>query len=147
MWKYIFNINETDKNQWHIKRTSNSSGSSFSPCTAHARSPPRKGAGVDSSVPVLSMHRTLRIIHMLKSEPLRWWYEEVGRWMWLSERQSPQGRRVLLQNRPGRDPPLFWQVGVHWKQSSYEPESGPSLVMESAFNLTLDFSAPITVKK
>ena len=70
-----------------------------------------------------------------------------GQWMWLSQRQNPQGRWVLLQNRPGRDRPLFWQVGVHWKQSSYEPESGPSLVMESAFTLILDFSAPITVKK
>ena len=78
MWKNIFNINETDKNQWHIKRTSNSSGSSFSPCTAQARSPPWKGAGVDSSVPVLSMCRALRVIHMLKYEPLRWWSEEVG---------------------------------------------------------------------
>ena len=70
-----------------------------------------------------------------------------GQWMWLSQRQIPQGRRVLLQNMPGRDPPLFWQVGVHWKQSLLEPESGSSLVMESAFNLTLDFSAPISVKK
>ena len=70
-----------------------------------------------------------------------------GQWIWLSQRQSRQGRRVLLQNRSGRDPPLFWQVGVHRKQSSYEPESGPSLVMESAFTLILDFSAPITVKK
>ena len=74
---------------------------------------------------------------------MRWW----GQWMWLSQRQSPQDRRLLLQNRPGRYPSLFWQVGVHWKQSSYEPESGPSLFMESAFTLTLDFSAPITVKK
>ena len=70
-----------------------------------------------------------------------------GQWMWLSQRQSPQCRIVLLQNRPGRDPPFFWQVGVHWKQSPYEPESGPSLVMKSAFTLILDFSAPITVKK
>ena len=36
------------------------SGSSFSHCIAHARSPPGKGAGVGSSVPVLSMHRALR---------------------------------------------------------------------------------------
>ena len=70
-----------------------------------------------------------------------------GWWMWLSHRQIPQGRRVLLQNMPGRDPPLFWQVGVHWKQSSLEPESASSLVMESAFSLTLYFSAHITVKK
>ena len=70
-----------------------------------------------------------------------------GRWMWLSQRQSPQERRVLLQNRPGRAPPLFWHVGVHWKQSACEPESGSSLVMESAFTLILEFSAPITVKK
>ena len=70
-----------------------------------------------------------------------------GQWMWLSQRQNPQGRWVLLQNRPGRDTPLFPQVGVHWKQSSYETESVPSLVMESAFTLILDFSAPLTVKK
>ena len=60
MWKYIFKIDETDKNHWHIKNTSNSSVSSFSPCTAHARSPPRKGAGLGSSVPVQCMRRALR---------------------------------------------------------------------------------------
>ena len=70
-----------------------------------------------------------------------------GQWIWLNQRQSPQGRWVLLQNRPGRDPPLFWQVGVHWKQSSYEAESGPSPVMQPAFTLILEFSAPVTVKK
>ena len=78
MWKYIFQTDETVKNHWHIKNTSNSSGSSFSTCTSHARSPPGKGAGVGCSVPVLSMRRPSGVIHMLKFQPLRWWYDEVG---------------------------------------------------------------------
>ena len=78
MWKYIFKIDETDKNHWHIKNNSKSSGSSFSHCIAHARSPPGKGACVGSLFLYWACTGPSGVNHMRKFQPLTWWYEEVG---------------------------------------------------------------------
>ena len=78
MWKYIFKIDETDKNHWHIKNTSNSSGPQLAPAPCMHGALPGKGQVWVPLFLYWACAGPSGVIHMLKFQPLRWWYEEVG---------------------------------------------------------------------
>ena len=60
---------------------------------------------------------------------------------------EPSRQKSALAKQAWERPSSLLTGGSALKQSTYEAESGPSLVMEPAFTLILEFSAPITVKK
>ena len=59
---------------------------------------------------------------------------------------EPSRQKSALAKQAWERPSSLLTGGSALKQSTYEAESGPSLVMEPAFTLILEFSAPITVK-
>ena len=78
MRKYIFKIDETDKNYWHIKIAQIAVGPHLAPAPGMQGALPGKGQVWVPLFLYWACTGPSGVIHMLKFQPLRWWYEVVG---------------------------------------------------------------------